>query len=116
MGFKRNMLKFYKEASIVCLPSYREGFSKSLMEASACGIPIVTTNVVGCRDVVLNKKTGLLCKPKNVNSLKNKLEFLIENENIRKKYGNFAIKIAKKNFDVKIVIEENLKIYRKLAL
>jgi glycosyltransferase involved in cell wall biosynthesis len=116
MGFTRNILKFYKEASIVCLPSYREGFSKSLIEASACGIPIVTTNVVGCRDVVKNKKTGLLCKPKDVSSLKNKLEFLIKNKNIRKKYGNFAVKIAKKNFDVKIVIEENLKIYKKLAL
>ena len=44
------------------------------------------------------------------------LEFLIKNKNIRKKYGNFAVKIAKKNFDVKIVIEENLKIYKKLAL
>ena len=115
LGFTSNILKFYKKASIVCLPSYREGFSKSLIEASACGIPIVTTNVVGCRDVIKDKKSGLLCKPKNVNSLKNKIEFLIKNKKIRTKYGNFAAKTARKNFDVKIVIEKNLKIYRKLV-
>lgn len=114
VGYVNNMLKFYREASIVCLPSYREGFSKSLVEASACGIPIVTTNVTGCRDVIVNKKSGLLCKVKDVNSLKKQIEFLIRRKDIRIKYGNFGAKLAKKNYDIKIIVNKNLKVYKKL--
>ena len=98
----------------MCLPSYREGFSKSLVEASACAIPIVTTNVIGCRDVIKNNKSGLLCKKKDVISLKNQIEFLIKNKKIRLKFGNYGEKLAKKYYDVKIVINKNLKIYKKL--
>ena len=114
LGYSNNMLKFYREASIVCLPSYREGFSKSLVEASACGIPIVTTNVTGCRDVIVNKKSGLLCKVQDVNSLKKQIEFLIRHKDIRIKYGNFGAKLAKKNYDIKIIVNKNLEIYKKL--
>ena len=114
VGYSNNMLKFYREASIVCLPSYREGFSKSLVEASACGIPIVTTNVTGCRDVIVNKKSGLLCKVQDVNSLKKQIEFLIRHKDIRIKYGNFGAKLAKKNYDIKIIVNKNLEIYKKL--
>ena len=53
-----------KRSTIVVLPSYREGFPKILMEAAACGKPIITTNVPGCRDAIINGVTGILVKPK----------------------------------------------------
>ena len=105
---------FFRKTSIVCLPSYREGLPKCLLEASALGLPIVTTNVAGCRDAIINKKTGLLAKVKNVNSLVSKLSFLIKNKNIRSKYGKNGRDFAIKNFDLDIVIKKNLDIYSNL--
>ena len=114
IGYQHDVMSVYKKTSIVCLPSYREGLPKCLLEASALGLPIVTTNVIGCRDAIINKKTGLLAKVKNVNSLVSKLSFLIKNKNIRSKYGKNGRDFAIKNFDLNIVIKKNLDIYSNL--
>jgi len=111
IGYKKDIKKYYDKATIVCLPSYREGLSKTLSEASACGIPVVTSNVTGCKDAILNKKTGLLCKPKSYMSLKHKLSILMKSKYLRKKFGKEAVNFAKKNFDIKFVVKKNLKIY-----
>ena len=50
--------KMYKDIDIVCLPSWREGFPKVLMEAASLGLPVITTDVPGCRDAVIENKTG----------------------------------------------------------
>ena len=65
-------LILFNKCSIVCLPSYREGFPKSLIEASSSGCAIITTNVTGCRDVIKKNYNGLLSKPRNVDDLKHK--------------------------------------------
>ena len=114
-GYEKNILKYYRSASIVCLPSYREGLSKTLSEAASCGIPIVTTNVIGCKSAVIRNKTGFLCKPKNHLSLKNKLRILIKSKKLREKFGVNARNFAKKNFDVNMVISKNLKNYESLC-
>jgi glycosyltransferase involved in cell wall biosynthesis len=114
LGYQHDVMSVYKKTSIVCLPSYREGLPKCLLEASALGLPIVTTNVIGCRDAIINKKTGLLAKVKNVNSLVNKLSYLIKNKNIRSRYGKNGRDFAIKNFDLNIVIKKNLDIYSNL--
>ena len=85
-----------KNSTIVVLPSYREGFPKILMEAAASGKPIITTNVPGCRDAIINGVTGILVKPKNFKNLakaifelsndKKKLSFMSKNAgNLQKK-------------------------------
>jgi glycosyltransferase involved in cell wall biosynthesis len=114
IGYQHDVISVFRKTSIVCLPSYREGLPKCLLEASASGLPIVTTNVIGCRDAIINKKTGLLAKVKNVNSLVNKLSFLIKNKNIRSKYGKNGRDFAIKNFDLDVVIKKNLDIYSNL--
>ena len=63
-----------QEADCLVLPSYREGLSKVLIVASSVGVPIITTNVPGCKDVVIYEVTGLLCEAKNVNDLEMKME------------------------------------------
>ena len=47
--YKSNVIKFYENAEIFCLPSYREGMPKTILEASSCGLPVVTTDTVGCK-------------------------------------------------------------------
>ena len=103
MGFRSDMYKFYKKCSIVCLPSYREGMPKSLLEAAAVGRPVVTTNVIGCKDAIINNKTGFLVPPRNTSELTNSIEILMNNIKIRSKFGKSGRELAEKTFDLKIV-------------
>ena len=102
------------KSSIVCLPSYREGMPMVLQEAAAAGLPIVTTDVVGCRESIINNKTGFLVEPKNVDNLVEKLTLLIKSRFLRKKFGSEGRKFAIKNFDEKKIIKQNIELYKSL--
>ncbi len=97
--------------SIICLPSWREGFPKVLMEAAACGLPTITTDVPGCRNAIVDKKTGILVPLKNPTALANAIQFLIENIKIRKKMGKSGRELALSKFDFKIIIPLIVKLY-----
>ena len=114
MGYIKDMRSIYKNSGIVCLPSYREGFSKVFLEAAAMGIPIVTSNVIGCKDSIKPGITGLLCESKSAKSIEKKIQFLIENKNIRSKFSKNARKFALENFDINKVISKNISIYIEL--
>ena len=77
-GFVENskLLQLYNEFDIICLPSYREGCPKVLLEASARGTPIITTNVVGCKHLIPSSDFGFLVEPFSVSDLVSKLEFI----------------------------------------
>ena len=95
-----------KVADCVVLPSYREGLSKVLIEASSMGLPIVTANVPGCRDVVIDNETGFLCEVKNSKDLADKMEkMLLLSVKERMKMGHYARKRAIEIFDEKIIIK-----------
>jgi glycosyltransferase involved in cell wall biosynthesis len=111
IGYQKNIYNILKKTAIVCLPSYREGLPKCLCEASAAGIPIVTTNAVGCTEVVKQGFNGELCRVKDHISLKNKLEKLIKNSKIRKIYGNNSYNHVRKNFDIELIGNQIINIY-----
>ena len=110
-GHYKKIHELFNQSAIVCLPSYREGFPKSLIEASASGCAIVTTDVPGCRDAIKNNFNGYLCEPKNEISLSNKLKILMTNKKIRKKFSSNSRILAEKKFDLNIFIKKNLEIY-----
>ena len=111
LGYISDTKKLYSECSIVCLPSYREGFPKCLIEAASFGIPIVTTNVPGCRDAIIPNETGLLVEPKDAKSLVDGLDKLIRDKNLRIIFGNNGYNLAKEKFDIKNVIDKTFEIY-----
>jgi len=113
-GFQDNMEEIYNMASIVCLPSYREGLPKALLEAASCGRPIVTNNVPGCREVVINEENGFLVNPKDHLSLANALELLIKNKDLRVSMGRRGRKRVLKYFSQEIISSETSKIWREL--
>ena len=78
LGKSDNMLELLKTIDVMVLPSYREGLSKSLLEANAMKIPIITSDVPGCRDIVTHGYNGFLCKVKSVDSLARSIEEMIE--------------------------------------
>jgi len=77
LGNSDDVPSILREMDCVVLPSYREGIPRSLLEAAAMSKPIITTNVVGCKEVVDHGINGFLCEPKNVDSLYNAIEKML---------------------------------------
>ena len=68
-NFTDDIEMFYQSASCLILPSYKEGISTVILEAISYGVPVITTNVTGCIDIIPNESHGFLCSPHNVKSL-----------------------------------------------
>ncbi len=98
LGFVNNMIEIYKKTKIVCLPSYREGMPRAIQEAMACGCAIVTTDVPGCNESIINNYCGFLSKPKNPDDLASKLKILIDDDNLNKKFSNNSRDLASKRY------------------
>ena len=111
LGYRQNISEVLKKTEIFCLPSYREGMPKVVLEALSCGVPVVTTNVPGCKESILNNYNGLLCNPYDYKDLSKKIEKLILNKNLRKKFSINATYYAQKNFSITAVTNNIYKIY-----
>jgi len=110
-GWQNDMPSILAQADIFCLPSYREGIPNALLEACAAGLPIVATDVPGCRDVVTDGLNGLLVPVKSPDALATALETLILNRELRLTMGTAAREIAIQ-FNTKKVNGETLAVYR----
>lgn len=115
-GYSYDMLATFSEAHVVCLPSYREGAPKVLIEAASCGKPIVTTDVPGCREVVRHTWNGLLVPPKDSSALAEALRTLIRDPQLRKSMGQNGRTLVERELSLEKVINENFKLYEKLLV
>lgn len=113
-GFREDMPSVFATAHIVVLPSYREGLPRVLVEAAACGRPIVTTNVPGCRDAIVANESGLLVPPHDSVALANAIQMLIENPELRATMGRAGRKLAERMFSVGSVVDAHLAVYKSL--
>ncbi len=93
---------------VFVLPSYREGFPVVLMEASAMGVPCVTTDVRGCREVVENNRNGLIVPLKDVRSLSNAITEILTDKKLAQSLGNTGRDMSEEFFDERIMFR-NLK-------
>jgi len=113
-GGSDNMAATLSKATIVILPSYREGFPKVLIEAAACGRAVITTNVPGCRDAIKSEITGLLVPVKSARALSNATLDLLKNPDKCKQMGDAGRKLSEEKFDIKQVTKRHMRIYRDL--
>jgi glycosyltransferase involved in cell wall biosynthesis len=104
--------KYMKAADVFCLPSYREGFGTSIIEAASCGIPSIGTNIYGIIDAIVDNKTGLLVDIKNINSLTLEMLKMAKNHSLRKKMGSAAAKNAFEKFNSNRITDELLLILK----
>ncbi len=111
-GYSEKMSETLSQASIVCLPSYREGLPKVLIEAAALGKPIVATNVPGCREIVINESNGLLVPVKDSINLSVALKKLINNKNMQKNMGLNGRKLVENNFTSEDFIFRSMNVYK----
>jgi glycosyltransferase involved in cell wall biosynthesis len=111
-GRSGDMPEVFRRAHIACLPSYREGLPRALLEAAASGLPIVTTDVPGCRDVVRDGYNGYLVPPREALALADALEKLIRNPGERVLMGRRGRALVLEQFTLDRVVSETLKLYR----
>ena len=110
-GFRADMPAVLRHAHIACLPSYREGLPKFLLEASAAGLPLVGTDVPGCRDIIQQNINGLLIPRKTTVPLTDALQKLIENADLRARFGRRARAIAEAKFGNECIFRDVKSLY-----
>jgi glycosyltransferase involved in cell wall biosynthesis len=114
-GHRKDMHAVLNEAHVVCLPSYREGLPKVLIEAAACGRAIVTTDVPGCREVVADGGNGLLVPERDDRALADAIETLVLDADLRQALGSRGRERAIGEFSERRVVEDTLKVYARFS-
>lgn len=114
-GHCTNMPRVLSQAAVVCLPSYyREGAPKVLLEAAACGRPVVTTDWVGCRDVVDPGRSAVLVPPRDPDALANALQSLLQDRDRCAELGRNGRRWVVQNFTQELIAERTLDVYATL--
>lgn len=115
LPFTADVDSAFAQCHIVALPSYREGFPKTLIDAAAAGRAAVATNVPGCRDAIVEGVTGQLCEVRSSTSLATVLREMISNAEQVAQMGKAARAHAEQHFDIRMVEKAHLDIYADLA-
>jgi glycosyltransferase involved in cell wall biosynthesis len=104
VGYTRTPERYLASADILCLPSYREGFNVSLIEAGACGLPVIASRLYGTTDAVVNGLTGILHEPGDVAGLAAAVSLLASNSELRRRMGAAGRKRAETHFRSSILL------------
>lgn len=111
-GYRSDMPLVFSETAIVCLPTtYGEGVPKVLIEAAACGRPIIAYDVPGCREIVQHGKNGFLVEPGNIDKLAMQIESLLNDPSTREVMGRNGRQMVELEFAQEKVIEQTLAVY-----
>ena len=102
-------------ADIFCLPSYREGFGSTIIEAAACEIPSVASRIYGITDAIIDGNTGILFKAGDVASLSGALAILISHNGLRQEMGFAARQRVLKLFPYEKITKEMAMLYERLS-
>ncbi len=113
-GFRGDINNILYVTDIFCLPSYREGMPRTIIEAMAMECAVLATDIRGCREEVIEGKTGYLVKPKSIDDIQKKLEVLIENEELLHSMKLEGRKRSEKCFDERQVVDKQIKIINAL--
>lgn len=114
LGYRDDISSILKKSHICCLPSfYREGLPRFLIEGLCCGLAIVTTDTVGCREVVANNN-GFLIEPHDVDALVSKIRELVEKPSLTQSMGTRSRQLALQFFDKNLVCQQTFEVYKKL--
>jgi glycosyltransferase involved in cell wall biosynthesis len=109
-----SILDILHEADIYTLPSYREGLSKSILEAASVGLPVIATDIPASEGLVIDSYNGYLVPIKNAFDLANSIEKLVNDNDLRRKFGNASRSLVKKAFSEEVVCDQTLNFYNKI--
>jgi len=116
LGHLEEMDRLMRTVDLVVLPSYREGVPRGLIEAAAMGLPIVTTDAPGCREIVEDGLNGFLVPMRDAGALSAKIEYLLDNPEVCRRFGAAGRKKVLEELDERIVFRETYAVYREVGL
>lgn len=117
LGFRADIPELFSRAHLVTLPSYyREGLPKVLIEASAAGRAIITTDMPGCRDAIVPGVSGLLVPARDTKALADTIQRLIEDSELRQQMGKEGRRLAERKFSIENAVQAHLGIYQTLIM
>lgn len=111
LGEVEDVRTVYSDSSIVCLPSYGEGLPKTLLEAASCGLPIVTTDVAGCRDIVIDGETGYIVPVRDHVLLAERILELADSPRLRQEFGASGRQLVARKFSTDKIVGATLVLY-----
>lgn len=114
-GFQKDIRPFLKLMSVFTFPSYREGFGVSIMEAQAMGVPVISTNITGCNEIITDGQNGLLIPPRSLDALTNAMKILMEDHKMRSMMAAAARPAMKTKYEQQKVWGETLNAYKQLV-
>jgi len=114
-GHQENMPSIYSLMDVLVLPSHREGYPRSVMEASAMKIPSIVTDIRGCREVIDEGENGLIIPLMDVDKLAEAIIYLLTHQSIAEKMGEVGRKIAEERFDEKNIFVKVVKSYQEFS-
>jgi glycosyltransferase involved in cell wall biosynthesis len=115
LGHVDDIGALWARAHIAVLPSRREGLPKSLLEAAACGRPMIAADVPGCREIVIPDETGLLVPFDDAAALADAIDTLAAAPDLRARYGAAARKLAVERFSAGTISRQTVDLYRQLV-
>jgi glycosyltransferase involved in cell wall biosynthesis len=115
VGMRDDVDRLYHAMDLFVLPSWREGFPRAAMEAAASGLPVIATDVRGCRQVVDHDVTGLLVPVRDAAALTAAIIALGDDPARRRRMGGAAVERARASFDERRVVDIVLDTYRRVA-
>jgi len=113
-GWQKDVIPWLAITDIFVLPSYREGTPVTVLEAMAMGLPVVATDVPGCREAVVHGETGFLVPPRNVGELVRAIQKLAEDPALRQRMGQAGRERVVQHFAVERIVEQYLDLYAEL--
>nr|MDP9452864.1 glycosyltransferase [Actinomycetota bacterium] len=114
LGLRHDVAELYAAMDLYVLASHREGYPRSAMEAAAMGLPMVATDIRGCRQVVDHGTTGLLVPRRDAPALADAVATLVADSDLRARMGRAGSQKAHRDFDQQRVIDITLETYRQL--
>ncbi len=113
-GFRPDVLSLHKAFDIFAMSSVTEGLGTSVLDAMACGKPVVASSAGGIPEAVTDGVTGVLVKPRDHVALARALVALLEDEHARRKMGDAGLRRVREHFSVERMVRETLRVYEKL--
>ena len=114
LPWQEDMRPWYSAMDVFVLPSYREGIPRACLEAAGCGLPVVASDIRGCREVVIDGRTGLLTPLRDVPALTSALAQLAGNRDLCASMGHEARRHVVENFDEQAVLQRLLRVYDRI--
>ena len=111
LPWQDDMRKHYSAMDVFAMPSYREGIPRACMEAAAMGLPVIASDIRGCREIVLHGDTGLLVPVRDAAALARGIEHLMAEPELRRAMGARAASHVRKGFSNALVLDRLLEFY-----